>query len=65
MNDRNILRILIIPPLLALAAFCAYGLLATFEPGDFLAWRIGYSVAIALCFAGIVATWLLTAKKKP
>ena len=53
-------RIWIIPPLLALAAFCFYGVLATFEPGDFLVYRIAYAVGIVACLAGSVATWILT-----
>jgi|GEM_PF-1887841 len=58
-------RIFIIPVLLGLAALFTFGLLATFEPGDFLAWRIGYGAGITLCLVGCVATWLLTRKPKP
>lgn len=57
-------RIWIIPPLLALAAFCFYGLLATFEPGDFLAYRIAYATTIALCLLGCIITWIMTTKPK-
>lgn len=56
-------RLWIIPPLLALAAFCFYGLLATFEPGNHLAWRIAYSAGIVLCLVGCVATWVMTGKR--
>ena len=45
--------------LLAVAAFCLFGFLATFEPTDspgrFLAFRIGYGVVGVGCLAGIVA----------
>jgi hypothetical protein len=43
--------------LLLIAAFCAYGFLASFEPGPFLAFRIGYPVLGALCLGS--AVWLL------
>lgn len=57
-------RIWIIPPLLALAALCFYGLLATFEPGDFLAYRIAYATGIALCLAACIITWIKTGKNR-
>ena len=44
-------------PLLAVAAFCGFGFLATFEPSDnatqFIAFRIGYSVIGIGCFVGV------------
>jgi hypothetical protein len=43
--------------LLLIAAFCAYGFLASFEPGPFLAFRIGYPVLGAVCLGS--AVWLL------
>ncbi|MFK7789921.1 MAG: hypothetical protein AB8C95_10585 [Phycisphaeraceae bacterium] len=58
------LRIWIIPPLLALAAFCFYGVLATFESGDFLIWRIAYATVLALCLAGSALIWIKTGKPK-
>ena len=58
------LRLWIIPPLLALAAFCFYGLLATFETGDHLLWRITYTAGIAFCLLGCIITWIKTAKPK-
>jgi len=49
--------------LLAVAAFCGFGFLATFEPTDnvtqFMAFRIGYAVIGVLCITGI---GFLTAK---
>ena len=37
--------------LLALAAFCVFGALATYEPmdGGALGWRVGYGAAIVTC----------------
>jgi len=47
-------------PLLFLAAFCVYGFLASFEPGPYLAFRIGYPVVgVAAAALGI---WLLFRK---
>lgn len=44
---------------LAVAAFCLFGFLATFEPtdrpGQFLAFRIGYAVVGVGCLGGTVA----------
>ena len=45
--------------LLAIAAFCVFGFLATFEPTDkpemFLAFRIGYAVVGIGCLVGTIA----------
>jgi hypothetical protein len=45
--------------LLAIAAFCVFGFLATFEPTDkpgmFLAFRIGYALVGIGCFVGTMA----------
>lgn len=35
--------------LLAVAAFCVFGILATFEPGTALGWRVGYGAALVAC----------------
>ena len=44
--------------LLAVTAFCVFGFLATFEPtnnpGQFMAFRFGYSVVGLGCIAGVV-----------
>jgi len=53
-------RILIVVILLAVAAFCTFGFLATFESPAFTRWRIGYGVAFVLCFAG--AAWAVLGK---
>jgi hypothetical protein len=45
--------------LLLIAAFCAYGYLASFEPGpraDYF--RIGYAVAGLLCLIGVAALYI-------
>jgi hypothetical protein len=43
--------------LLAVAAFCVFGFLATFEPTDnvtqFMAFRIGYAVIALGCMVGM------------
>jgi hypothetical protein len=44
--------------LLCVAAFCVFGFLATFEPtnnpGQFMAFRVGYSVVGVGCLAGVI-----------
>jgi hypothetical protein len=44
--------------LLAIAAFCVFGFMATFEPTDrtaeFLAFRVGYAVVGVGCLVGVV-----------
>ncbi len=47
------MKVLLSLVLLAIAAFCSFGFLATFEPVDgALAWRVGYGVAILACLFG-------------
>jgi hypothetical protein len=49
------MRVLLALILVALAAFCAFGFLATFEPVDgALGWRVGYGVAIFACLYGML-----------
>ena len=55
-----ITRVLTISALLAMTGFCIYGFLATFEPGDFMVWRIGYAAVGTLSLIGALitgATW--------
>lgn len=51
--------LLLLLGLLAVAAFCIFGFLATFEPtnnaSEFLAFRIGYAVVGLGCVAGLIA----------
>ena len=49
--------------LLAVAAFCVFGFLATFEPGQFMAFRIGYSVVGLGCIAGVILLIVNSARK--
>ena len=47
------MRVLLALVLLAIAAFCSFGFLATYEAVDgALRWRIGYSAAIIACLYG-------------
>jgi hypothetical protein len=52
---------MVVMALLAVAGFCGYGFLATFEPPppgtNFIAWRIGYGAIGLGCLAS--AAWLL------
>jgi hypothetical protein len=48
------LRLVAAVLLVALAASCAYGFVASFEPGDFLIFRIGYPLVGLLCLAAAV-----------
>jgi len=41
--------------LLAIALFCVFGFLASFEPGNGLAWKIGYGALGCICLTGAVA----------
>ena len=53
--------------LLAVAAFCLFGFLATFEPTDrpetFWAFRIGYGVVGVGCLGGIVVLGVKAVRK--
>ena len=55
----NVARIILAVLLLAVATFCLFGFIATFEPSDrnLLVWRIGYGT-IALGSL-VLAVWLL------
>jgi hypothetical protein len=43
--------------LLAVAGFCVFGFLATFEPPGLIGWRIAYGAIGLTCLA--IARWLL------
>jgi hypothetical protein len=45
-------RLLVAFALVAVAAFCVFGFLATFEPPGFLAVRLVYGILGILCLAG-------------
>ncbi len=53
---RRASRLVLTVPLLALAVFCAYGFLASFEPGPWLVFHIGYPLLGLACLTG---TWFL------
>ena len=44
--------------LAAIAAFCCYGFLATFEPPGFLVFRWLYGAVAVGCIIAIAAVWL-------
>lgn len=55
----KLLRVLLAAPfLLAIAAFCGFGFMATFEPTDkvaqFMAFRVGYALVGASCLVGVL-----------
>jgi hypothetical protein len=54
-----IARIVATLALLAVAAFCAFGFAATFEPStqNFVLWRVGYGMALAALAAGLIWLW--------
>jgi hypothetical protein len=56
-----LVRILAVLILLVIAAFCAFGFMATFEPNGFLALRSIYAASGVLCLLG--AGWLVIAKR--
>ena len=53
--------------LLAVAAFCLFGFLATFEPtdrpGQFLAFRVGYAVVDIACLAGAIGSVVIAFRR--
>lgn len=50
-------RILSSVVLLAVAGGSVFGFLATFEPGDFVVWRVAYAGLGLLCLGGLLVTW--------
>ncbi len=56
MSTRSQILIWLIPPLFALAAFCFYGFLATYEPPGWPTLRIVYAAGVVFCLVGVVAT---------
>lgn len=51
---KKLMRVLLALFLLAFTAFCSFGFLATYEPGDgHLTWRIGYGVAVIASLYGV------------
>lgn len=58
----RIIRIVIALVLLAVAAFCAFGFLATFEPPSHIPLRVAYGCIGLACLAG--ASWLMMMKPR-
>jgi|ETNmetMinimDraft_18_1059904.scaffolds.fasta_scaffold99237_1 hypothetical protein len=51
---KKLMRVLLSLSLFAFTAFCSFGFLATYEPGDgHLTWRIGYGVAVIASLYGV------------
>jgi len=52
---KKLMRVFLALFLLAITAFCSFGFLHSYEPGDGqLTWRIGYGVAIIASLYGVV-----------
>jgi hypothetical protein len=52
---KTLVRILASLPLLAIAGFCVFGFLASFEPGNGMQWKVGYAALGWGCVAGAIA----------
>jgi hypothetical protein len=52
---KTILRIVGSLALLAIALFCAFGFIASFEPGNGWPWKVVYGVLFFGCLVGVVA----------
>jgi hypothetical protein len=50
--------------LVAVAAFCAFGFLASFEPPGFLVFRWLYGAIAVACSMSIVALWLVSPRRR-
>jgi hypothetical protein len=55
---RIVPRLILTLVLVAIAAFCCFGFLASFEPPGFLVFRWLYGAACVACVVGIAALWL-------
>jgi hypothetical protein len=53
-----VLRLLATLASLAIAAFCVFGFLASFEPGVGPVWKIGYAVVFVVALLGAAVAWL-------
>ena len=53
-----VLRLLATLASLAIAAFCVFGFLASFEPGVSPAWKVGYAVVFVVALLGAAGAWL-------
>lgn len=57
------LRLALTCVLVAVAAFCGFGFLATFEPPGYPVLRGFYATAAVSCVAAIAAAWLTKASR--
>jgi len=60
-----IARLLASLALLAVAGFCAFGFMASFEPGCWWGWKAVYAGLGAACLAGTVMVWWSGARAEP
>jgi len=49
-------RVVLVSLLLAVVGGCLFGFLATYEPGEFLVWRVAYAALGLLSIVGVLAT---------
>ena len=54
---KTLLQLLKSLALLSVAAFCAYGFLASFEPGNSPLWKAGYGLLGSTCLIWFIAMW--------
>lgn len=54
-----IFRVLLMLVLLAIAAFCLFGFLATFEPPQYPGWRVAYGTVGVICIIGAIGVMLV------
>jgi hypothetical protein len=57
---KTLFRILNSLALLSVAAFCGYGFLASFEPGNSTLWQAGYGLLGSTCLICLIVMWRQT-----
>jgi len=63
-ESRIVLRLALTLILVAIAAFCCFGFLASFEPPGFLVFRWLYGAVTVACIVAIVAVWLVKTTRR-
>jgi hypothetical protein len=58
---KTLFRILKSLALFFAAAFCGFGFMASFEPGNDLLWKAGYGLLSGACLFKLIAMW----RRKP
>ena len=61
---RLVLRLALTLILVAIAAFCCFGFLASFESPDFLVFRWLYGAVVVACVAAMVAVWVVKTTRR-